>query len=611
MAFSMIAHADTLTILHVSDTHSHLAPGGRRSDLLTGSIGGLARAATAIGMVKATEPNVLTLHAGDLFVGDLFFNRYFGVPELRAMKLLGFDAMTLGNHEFDLMPATLIAALDSGFVGGGFPVLSANAVINDPSVTRLRSYVTPYTIKEFDGLKVGIFGLTTPSTNQLSLPLPVMIDNAIVEIAAGMVDTLRDKGCDVIILLSHLGVATDKLVAATVPGINAIIGGHDHFVFPQPIGVRNPSGDTTWVAQAGPYYHNIGKMVLLEENGRVRLLKYELIPLDQAIPEEPMLKEAVAAMIDEIEAMYGPVFSTKIAYCAEDFEEMIGDLTTPGDKDSPVGNLVADAFLAATGADIGIEPGGSTAEPFYRGPVTFDDAFRVVGYGFNTQNGLGFRLATVKLSGTSLIAGIEFGLSEIEIGDDYLLQVAGMSYRYNPEAPIGSRVISAIVDGEPVHPSTVYTIATNEFMLAFLDALQIPYSDPRIIDSTTESQVLATYIAQLDTIHPRKEGRIRAEKPSSVAMGRSPMPYCSLAVVVYPDPCIGQGTIRFTISSMEDVCLTIYNAHGRVVLQRVHQKMPAGTHEVLFDGSNLPAGLYLCRIQSDEATESRLVHVVK
>jgi hypothetical protein len=202
-------------------------------------------------------------------------------------------------------------------------------------------------------------------------------------------------------------------------------------------------------------------------------------------------------------------------------------------------------------------------------------------------------------------------LSEIEIGDDYLLQVAGMSYTYNPEAPIGSRVISAMVEGEPVRPSTVYTIATNEFMLAFLNALQIPYSDPRIIDSTSESQVLAAYIAQLDTIHPKKEGRIRAEKPTSVAMGRSPLPNCSLAVAVYPDPCIRQSTIRYTTSSMEDVCMTIYNAHGGMVMQLVNRQMPAGTHEVIFDGSNLPAGLYLCRIQSGEAVESRLVHVVK
>ena len=95
------AQADTLTILHVNDTHSCLAPLAPRTTALEGTIGGIARAATVIGMNKMQEKNVLTLHAGDFSIGDLFYNLYFGVPELQLMKSMGFDAMTVGNHEFD------------------------------------------------------------------------------------------------------------------------------------------------------------------------------------------------------------------------------------------------------------------------------------------------------------------------------------------------------------------------------------------------------------------------------------------------------------------------------------------------------------------------------
>jgi 5'-nucleotidase len=604
----LMAKVDTLTILHVGDTHSHLAPGGNRDATLQGNIGGIARAATMIGTLKATEPNVIALHAGDAFVGDLFFNHYFGVPELRILAALGFDAMTLGNHEFDLTPAVLMQALDSGFVAGGFPVLSANAMLDSPQVAPLRHYVTPYTIREIGGIRVGIFGLTTPATNLISLPSPVVIDDRIVEIASSMVDTLGAKGCDVIILLSHLGVHIDMAVAAAVPGIDAIIGGHDHYLYTEPIAIRNPLGDTTWIAQAGPFYHHIGEMKLGIDNGRVSLLEYRLLPLDLSVPEEPGVKAVVQGLIEGIEQTYGPLYSTKITNCSEDFGEVADDLTELGDKDTPTGNLVADAFRVTTGVQIGIEPAGSTAEPFYRGAVTPDDAFRVVGYGFNTANGLGFRMVTLDLPGRSLLGGIEFGLSDIETGDDYLLQVSGMRYSYNPSAPVGARLASATVGGLPVDTNATYTIATNEFMLAFLDLLQLPYSNVHILGDTTEFQMLAAYLAGFDTIRPYTDGRIKAVTPSSVAERGEP---ASLQLGNYPDPFTGQTTIRFHNSAMADVRVEIFNSLGDRVALLAEGKMPEGIHSVLFDGGGLPAGGYLCRVRIGERSQVRVIHLVK
>ena len=104
---ALAARPATITLLHVNDTHSHLDAWGPKDRHLDGTLGGMAKAASVIAAVRATEPNVLLLHAGDVFHGDLFFNEYFGVPELQLMKQLGFDAMAVGNHEFDFGPDVL------------------------------------------------------------------------------------------------------------------------------------------------------------------------------------------------------------------------------------------------------------------------------------------------------------------------------------------------------------------------------------------------------------------------------------------------------------------------------------------------------------------------
>jgi 2',3'-cyclic-nucleotide 2'-phosphodiesterase (5'-nucleotidase family) len=125
--------ADTLTIVHMNDTHSNLAPGGRRNAELKGTLGGIARAASFVGYMKLTQPNVVTVHGGDMFIGDLFFQRYFGIAELRILGAMGLDVMTLGNHEFDLTPQTLITAYDTAFVDGQlYPIVSANVVMLTP-----------------------------------------------------------------------------------------------------------------------------------------------------------------------------------------------------------------------------------------------------------------------------------------------------------------------------------------------------------------------------------------------------------------------------------------------------------------------------------------------
>ncbi len=160
---------DTLTILHLNDTHSVLSAVGPRSESLQGTQGGIARAASVIGLTKITEPNVLTLHAGDAFFGDFFFNKYFGAAEFQILNSLGLDAMTVGYHDWDLYPSSLLGSLQASFSPGeGFPLLAANLIVLDTAVQGLQNYISPFITKQVGNIKLGIFGLTTPLSNILS-----------------------------------------------------------------------------------------------------------------------------------------------------------------------------------------------------------------------------------------------------------------------------------------------------------------------------------------------------------------------------------------------------------------------------------------------------------
>lgn len=601
---------DTLTILHFNDTHSTLSTIGSRDAHLEGTLGGIARAATLIGETRMTDPNVLVLHAGDVFIGDIFFNVYFGAAELKMMTALGFDAMTLGNHEFDLTPAVLMESLNTAFADGGFPLLSANLILPDTSVLPLKKFVRPFIIKQAGNVKVGIFGLTTPETNLLSQPSPAILDTNILPIATAMVESLKTHNCRVIICLSHLGIALDEVLAASVPGIHVIIGGHDHTKTEAPVRIDNASGPT-WIVQANAFYLDAGKMRLIVNNGNVQLLDDTLIPLDSNVPEEPTTKAIVDSLKTEIDAIYaplvGPFFSKQISYASETLNEVADSLTTNGNHDTPIGNLVTDAFRAATHTDIAVEVGGSTAQPLYKGPIVADDLFRVVGYGFNTENGLGFRIATFEMLGADILAGLEFGLSNIEANDEFLMQTSGLTYVYNAHYPPYSRVTQVLINNEPLDPQRTYTVTSNEFTPQVMQQLGINFSNLKILHDTTEFMVLLAYVSQFDTLKLGVTGRIHClNSPVGVEENsRVELPRKFSLKQNYPNPFNPTTNIRFEVPVSGFVTLKVYDVMGRKIALLVNEKKSPGTYEVLFDCSKLPSGIYFYRLEAEGFVETK------
>jgi 5'-nucleotidase/UDP-sugar diphosphatase len=508
----LFAQPDTLTILHVNDSHSTLEAIGPRDANLKGTFGGISRIATLVGMTKMTELNVLFLHAGDISIGDVFFNKYFQVPELQILSSLGLDAMTLGNHEFDLGPEALLGSLQYVFPdpANAFPLLSANTDFSDPTIIAMQNYMKDYVIKDYGNAKVGIFGLTTPETNLTSNPAPAVISEDLPTIAATGVATLKAQGCNVIIMLSHLGVEVDKQIASNIPGINVIVGGHDHYMFAQPITITDPLGGTTWIVQARSNYMYAGKMKLVVDGSNVQLLNYQLIPINTDIPENPDVQAIVDGMIADIELTYGiPFFTQPVGYASSFFEEEAKDLLAFGAHDTPMGNLVSDAFRSLTSTDIALQAGGSIALPLWEGNFTPGDLFRANGYGFNLTNTLGFQLATFNLTGMDILTGLTFGLSQIELNDEFFIQVSGMEYTYDGTKPAEERLAGVKINGMPIDPETTYSVTANEMVLGILAYIGIVPADVNILTGVTEFQALSEYVMQQNNfIQPKTLGRV-------------------------------------------------------------------------------------------------------
>ncbi|WP_460894402.1 bifunctional metallophosphatase/5'-nucleotidase [Rufibacter soli] len=257
---SAAATSIKLTILHTNDMHSRIDPfpnDGRKN----GGMGGMARRATLVKQIRAQEPNVLLLDAGDIWQGTPYFNFFGGELEYKLMTQMGYDAATLGNHDFD----NGLEGLQKQLPNAGFPFIIANYDFTD---TILQGRFKPYKVFQKEGLKIGVFGLGI----QLS---GIVADNNYgntkyldpVATAQKMVKILKEQEkVDLVICLSHLGYKyeyqkiDDVKLATQVSGIDLIIGGHTHTFLDEPDRVTHPSGHVTLVNQVGWSGINLGRI---------------------------------------------------------------------------------------------------------------------------------------------------------------------------------------------------------------------------------------------------------------------------------------------------------------------------------------------------------------
>ena len=251
-----------VTILYTNDTHARLDPFPPNAKEFAG-LGGIARRASLVKKVRAHQKNVLLLDAGDVFQGTPWFDVYGGSVDLKLMTEMNYDAMAVGNHEFDRGPDGFAEAAQKA----GFPILAANYITRN---TPMDPYVQRQIVKEFDGFRIGIFGLGIRLRGVVDPSLfgDVRYSDA-VRSAERTVNSLRDfHRCDYVICLSHLGYNYDNnriddlKLANSVAGIDLIIGGHTHTFLDEPVLVTNPGGEKTVVTQMGHSGVRVGRIDL-------------------------------------------------------------------------------------------------------------------------------------------------------------------------------------------------------------------------------------------------------------------------------------------------------------------------------------------------------------
>ena len=493
----------TLTVLHTNDFHARFEPiskydsGCSEEDNAEGKcFGGSARLVTAVNEARARADNPVLLDGGDQFQGTLFYTYYKGKLAAEMMNEMGYDAMTVGNHEFDDGPEALRGFMDAV----NFPVLMSNAdVSNEPA---LAGVLEKSTVIERNGEKIGLIGATPQDTDELASPGDnVTFIDPLIAIQAE-VDRLTAMGVNKIIVLSHLGRKKDVEIAEKLTGVDIIVEGHsntflsntsDRAEGPYPTMIGN-----TALVSSYAYSKYLGELkVVFDDDGNIISATGEPILLDGSVAEDPAIKARITEAAIPLEEIRTRVVATST-------ESIDGDRGNCRARECQMGNLVADAMLARVanqGTQIAIQNGGGLRASIDAGDVTMGEVLTVLPF----QN----TLSTFQVTGATMLEALENGASQIEEGAGRFPQVAGISFTVTLSAEPGSRISNVMVGDAPIDPDAVYSVVSNNYVRnggdgydMFRGAMNVYDFGPDLADVTAE------FMAAQGGYTPYLDGRI-------------------------------------------------------------------------------------------------------
>lgn len=506
-----------LNILHINDLHSRIEAINKYDSTCSSEeagknecFGGIARVKTAIDTARKqitdAGGNAITLDAGDQFQGSLFYTEYKSAPVAEFMNGIGFDAMAIGNHEFDDGPEELAKFIDALKL----PIISGNTVaaLNTPVANKFKGYI----VKDIGGQKVAVVSVLATDTDETSSPGPhIFFDDEIAYLKTA-VKEITDQGVNKIILLSHVGYERDKQIAAAVDGIDVIVGGHSHTLLsntdekaagPYPTVVKDAAGVDVPIVTAYAYSKYLGELkVVFDDAGKVKSAAGAPKLLDASVTPD-------AAFEARVKELAAPLEAVKAKEVSETTDMIDGSRETCRSAECLMGNLVADAMLdhvKEQGITIAIQNGGGLRASIDKGVVTMGEVLTVLPF----QNSV----ATFQIKGADIKTALENGLSEIEEGAGRFPQVAGLKYTFDKSKPAGSRLVSVETkEGEgfvPLDPQKLYGVVTNNYMRAggdgykiFATAAQNAYDFGPSLEDT-----VAEYLTENRPYKPLTEGRI-------------------------------------------------------------------------------------------------------
>ncbi|MFC4713038.1 cell wall-binding repeat-containing protein [Planococcus dechangensis] len=499
-----------LTIIHTNDTHANLDNAPKRATLING--------------LRAANENNLLLDAGDVFSGTLYFNTFEGQADLALMNYMQYDAMVFGNHEFDLGSSAEGHSSLAEFVGGAdFPMLGANIdfsgdanmapLVAGQAFTKTASNGQIYSgiVKEIDGEEVGIFGLTTAETAEISSPGAIEFTDYL-EAAEEAVEWFEGEGVNKIIALTHIGYDdnpafdNDRILAAEVDGIDVIVGGHTHTKLLPPQQV----GDTI-IVQANEYDKFLGQLdVTFDAEGNVTNFNgvHHEVALAQADAEATAILKPFK---DEVETLK----ETEIGVDANVFLNGTRGEFGIRSSETNLGNFITDGMLAKAqqinpNTTIALQNGGGIRSSINEGPITYGEVLTVLPFGN--------ALAIMEVTGQELLDALEHSVRLFPSENGGFLHVSGMFFNYDGKAPAGDRVLSAFVDnGEEyveIDLEETYTVATNSFTAKGGDGYDMfgaAYEDGRVSEpGFTDWEMFVEHAEKFadEGIEPYEERRI-------------------------------------------------------------------------------------------------------
>lgn len=492
---SVVGKAVPLTLLYTADVHSRIDPFPAAFYHKTyAGKGGLARIATMARELKKQNPNSLLLDSGDYLQGTPYFNFFKGDVELKAYQQAGFDAITIGNHEFDNGVPALRKALEN-FSG---PIITTNVTFSPDMGQR-------YAVLKAGNLRVGVFGLMTEVSGLVTPPNfqtakyydPVKVAQAAVE--------KLSKEADIIVCMSHVGIVppwseedpaahssskiTDEVIAQKVPGIDVILSGHTHAMVSNPIVIRSGNHRTLIVA---PGYGGgfLGKLDLVVKDGQVQQYNNALVPLASNV--------AGAADVENIIAPYrakmNQTVKQKIGTAQGDFRRYAG-----ADYESSLNNLMADATLAAARkidpeVEFGISSSGTPRNYIVSGPITIEDAY----YALPFDN----KVVIVEAKGDKVVQMLT---TQRRWTDNKRHSIANASYTLHPSA---RKISDIVINGKPFDPKKTYKVAVNDYIADGGSGFNMVPGLKRKNTDVLQRDALIDYIKQIGTLFPQT-GRIK------------------------------------------------------------------------------------------------------
>jgi 5'-nucleotidase/UDP-sugar diphosphatase len=455
-----------LLLLHTNDVHGHLETS---SD--SGDMGGFVRVANVIRTLKTTFPDrVVVLDGGDFAVGTPTSGLFHGLPTAEAMASLGYDAIAIGNHEFDWGQEAMLRMLKAT----NAPIVCANLVRVDDGGHPF----APFTVVERGGVKLGIIGLVAPDTATRT-PEAHTRGWSFQQAAPAMRTAMGQlPEVDVVLALSHLGVDDDRALAQAVPEIDLIVGGHSHTPLEQPV-VENGVP----IVQAGCYSRFVGVLEVEVDTDldSLRVVSYRLVPIDDSIGTDPQ----VAAVVEGYASQVRPILDRVVGEVTSE----VRNQTAEGSLDRSLGNLVADMLRAEAGTDFAVYNRGGVRGDMPAGSLTVRLLHEMFPFDDN--------VVVLRVSGAALAEILQEGTNP-----QAALSLSGLRAHLDSEGHVQLER-----DGKPLDPEAMYTLATTNFLATGGDRMSTltRWKAERTLPFTRD--VVQAYVEKHPTVQPPETGR--------------------------------------------------------------------------------------------------------